>query len=124
MNMGLLLKEIGNQVTKDGEVSKLLFSFFYWQGLFSGLPGQLVQKQSFEKEKIPTTVGKDQVRFKFLEPCSIVSDFSDYLLFESNCFKIYILNNNYTFFSKLENTHIDYSSTIYSKVCFQPMLYK
>lgn len=77
--MGLLLKEIGNQVTEDvenGEVSKLFFSLFYWQGLFSGLPAQLVQKQSFEMEKIPTTVGKDQIRFKFLEPCSIASDFS------------------------------------------------
>lgn len=71
--MGLLLKGVGNQVTKDvenAEVYKPFFYLFYWQGLFSDLPGQLAQKQSLEKEKMPTNVGKDQVRFKFLEPHS------------------------------------------------------
>lgn len=48
--MGLLLNGVRKQVPKNmenAEVSKPFFSLFYWQCLFSGLPGQLVQKQSF-----------------------------------------------------------------------------
>lgn len=48
-NVGLLPNGVGNQVMKDmekDEVLKPFFALFYWQGLLSGLPGHLVQKEN------------------------------------------------------------------------------
>lgn len=78
-NVGLPLNGVGNQVMKDmekDEVLKPFFALFYWKGLFSGLPCHLIQKGSLGEQNVPSTVGKDQVKFclsksvtfKFLGP--------------------------------------------------------